>query len=163
MSEIDPILKIYVEQLRGNKEWSLNAELAPDFIDVLEPELSFIDPVHLKGKAYLAEDDLVIQVSIATKAQMPCRVCNELFKRDLTVDRLVHVESLTNLKRGYVDISPIIREAILLEIPPVAECHDEQCPARKDVEKYLADPSAKESEEEDGYHPFENLSLDEEK
>jgi uncharacterized metal-binding protein YceD (DUF177 family) len=162
MSELDPILKIYVDQLRGGKEWSLNAELTPEFIGVQEAELIFTAPVFLKGKAYLAEDDLVIQVSIATKARMPCRVCNDFFDREVLVEKLVHVEPLTHLKRGFVDISPILREAVLLEIPPVAECHGGHCPRRQEIEKYLSEPSDDPSEEHEGYQPFKNLSLNDE-
>lgn len=150
MQQTDPILKVYVEQLRGNKNWSLDAKLEPLFIGVEEKELKFKDPVFIEGRAYLAENNLVISASMQTKAEMPCKVCNEFFKLEIAVEGLVHVEPLTALKRGYVDISPILREAILLEIPVVAECRKEGCPKRKEVEKLL-------QEREEGYQPFSSL------
>jgi hypothetical protein len=61
-----------------------------------------------------------------------------------------------------VDISEILREAILREVPQIAECHGGVCPARKEIEHYLSETSHAHFVEEEGYHPFEGLSLDEE-
>ncbi len=159
MSVIDPALKIYVEQLRGGKTQQLSEAISPEFLGVQEPELAFHSPVVIEGEAYLAQDDLVIQVDLQTQAQIPCRVCNELFQYDISIQKLMHIEPITDLKRGYFDISEVLREAILLEIPVIAECHDGHCPARKDMEGYLKQ-SVEEEEVEEGYHPFEGLSLD---
>lgn len=159
MTVVDPGLKIYVEQLRGGKVQELSEALSPAFLGVQEAELSFEDPVVIEGEAYMAQDDLVVQVDIETKALLPCRVCNEHFKYDIVVDKLMHIEPITGLKRGYFDISEVLREAILLEIPPIAECHEGHCPARKDMETYLKDPAEENEPQEEGYHPFEGLSL----
>lgn len=157
MSESDPFLKIYVEQLRGGKTWPLQLDLSPDFLEVQETELSFVDPVRLDGEAYLAQDELVIQVSIATKAQIPCRICNELFKTGIVIDKLFHLEPIVGLKRGYFDISSLLREAILLEVPQVAECHGGHCPSRKEVERFLRPPGEGKVQEDEGYRPFQDL------
>lgn len=160
MTIIDPALKIYVEQLRGGKEQDLSEALSPDFLRVSEPELSFEHPVMIEGRAYLAEHDLIVQLEITTKARIPCRVCNEFFDYDIEVEGLVHVEPLTGLKRGFFDMSEILRESILLEVPPIAECHGGHCPARKELEKRLRHPAEDDQGlEEEGYHPFEGLSL----
>lgn len=160
MVERDPLLKIYVEQLRGGKTWPLHVDLSPDFLEVQEKELAFLDPVRLDGEAYLAQDELVIQVAVHTQAQVPCRICNEFFKIDIAIDKLVHLEPITDLKRGYFDISELLREAILLEVPQIAECHGGHCPSRKDVEKFLSEPNAEQADAVEGYHPFSDLSLD---
>ncbi len=157
MTEIDPYLKIYVEQLRGGKNWPLHLDLEPDFLDICEKELTFVDPIRLDGQAYLAHEELVVQVSIKTKAQVPCRICNEPFKVNIVVDKLMHLEPIAGLKRGFFDISGILREAILLEVPSIAECHSGHCPARRDVERYLSKPSQGNDDEIEGYHPFRDL------
>ncbi len=159
MTVIDPALKIYVEQLRGGKTQHLSESISPEFLGVQEAELAFHSPVVIEGEAYLAQDDLVIQVDVQTAAQIPCRVCNELFSYEISIQKLMHIEPITDLKRGYFDISEVLREAILLEIPVIAECHNGHCPARKDMEGYLKQ-SVEEDQAEEGYHPFEGLSLD---
>lgn len=160
MSEIDPLLKIYVEQLRGGKNWPLHADLAPDFLQIEEEELAFKDPVRIDGEAYLAQDELVVQVSIKTKAEVPCCICNDVFKLEISVPKLIQVEPLEGIKRGYFDISELLREAILLEVPLIAECHEGKCPKRKEIERLLLGSSHEKFVEEQGYRPFENLTLD---
>ncbi len=159
MTTVDPSLKIYVEQLRGGKTQSLQESIAPSFLAIDEPELSFVDPVVIEGEAYLAHEELVVQVKVSTKARIPCRVCNELFKYDIVVPKLVHVQPIEGFKRGYFDISEMLREAILLEVPPIAECHGGHCPSRGELEGYLRQTVAEDSVEEEGYHPFKDLDL----
>lgn len=157
MTDLDPFLKIYVDQLRGGKSWPLHRDLSPDFLGVNESELKFVDPIRMDGQAYLAQDDLVVQVSLTTEALVPCRICNRPFKIAISIPKLIHVEPIGSLKRGYFDISEILREAILLEVPYVAECHDGQCPTRTDLKPYLRTAPQGDLEQEEGYQPFKDL------
>ena len=59
---IDDTCRIYVEQLRDGHSEKLNETLAPDFLEVHEADLSFVDPVIVSGEAYLADNELILQV-----------------------------------------------------------------------------------------------------
>ena len=157
MASSDYSLRIYVEQLRGGKTWTLDVVVPPDFLDVHESELVLSDPVRIEGEAYLAQDELIIQADLETQAQVPCRICNKPFKVPLRVEKWIHVEPIGNLKRGYYDIGEIVREALLLEVPYVAECHGGNCPSRQEIAGYLQTEPKPECEHDEGYNPFHEL------
>lgn len=148
--------KVYVEQLRSGNVEQLKEEFNPDFLDIHEKELIFADTVYLNGEAYLAENDLILHFNISTMAEMPCRICNETVKVPIKVQNVYHHEPLSAIKSGIFNMLDVLREAVLLEIPPLAECNEGKCPKRKDLEKYIRTPPAS-STEEPGYRPFENL------
>ena len=63
-------------------------------------------------------------------------------------------KELDEVKSGVYDITPQLREEILLEIPHFLECHRGECPSRQEIEKYLI---TGEDSKEDTYHPFTEL------
>lgn len=146
--------KIFVEQLRAGNVEKINEELKPDFLDIHEKELSFSDPVFLKGEAYLAENELILHFTIETLAELPCSICNGAVKVPIKVQNMYHHEPLSVVKSGIFNMVDVLREAILLEIPPFVECEG-NCPKRKEIEKYMRKPQA--DNKEPGYRPFENL------
>lgn len=148
--------KVFVEQLRSGNVEQLQEELGPEFLDIQEKELAFRDPVLLKGEAYLAEDELILHFNISTFAELPCSICNEMVKVPVKVQNAYHHEPLSAIKSGVFNMLNVLREAILLETPPFAECDGGNCPKRKELEKYIRKPQEKE-DEEPGYRPFENL------
>lgn len=130
-------LKIYYHSLREGDREKIDIKLPPDFMDVREKELSFADPVLIKGEVYVTEDLLVFQCCASTFATIPCAVCNEPVKIPLTVTNLYHPESVEKLKAAYVDFAPLLREDILLQIPVFAECNNGNCPERATLKKFL--------------------------
>lgn len=145
---------IYIDRLRGGGEEIISAEVPPSFMQIDEEELSFPSPIVVEGKAYLAEDHLVLHLDIATEAIMPCKMCNVLKALPVKIEGLYHTQPLDEIKESLFDAAVIVREAILLDIPSYYDCPDEECEGRKTAKKYL-----KQEARDDGetYHPFANL------
>lgn len=154
----DDRFKIYVEQLRDGHSESITESFSPKFINVDEKDLKFVDPVEVDGEAYLADDELVLHLKVNTQATMPCRICNEPFKHAIQIDDFYHAVPVTEIKGRVFDFRDVLREGILLESPPVAECHNGSCPQRKTVQKYMK-IEGKAIDEDQGYRPFADLDI----
>jgi uncharacterized metal-binding protein YceD (DUF177 family) len=131
------VFDIYIERLRGGKTLEIDEVVDPSFIDVKEADLSFQDPVVLKGQASLAEGALVVHLHVETYAKVPCSICNQEIKFNIKLDDLFIVEELINIKSGIFNFKDDLREEILLEVPPTAECNEGACEDRASVAKFL--------------------------
>lgn len=145
---------IYVEQLHRLPEEELSLRVAPDFLDIPDFDLRFIDQVVIQGKAYLADSALVLQLNISTHALIPCRICNEPVRVDIDLENMYHLEPLSELRSGTYDFRNAVREALILEAPTFAECNQGSCPKRKEMAHYMAGPNKKRDEEQ---NPFAHL------
>jgi uncharacterized metal-binding protein YceD (DUF177 family) len=148
--------KIYVDRLRNGKGETLEEELSPDFIGVDGEEIRFPDPVFVKGRAYTAEDNLVLHFDCFTSCYLPCSICNKEVKVNIDIKGFYYVESFDKIKGAVFNYSYPLREAILLESPDFTECNGGSCGERKGVEKYFKQPG-----KEDGMetHPFSELTI----
>lgn len=155
----DESFRIYVEQLRDGHSESLTESFSPEFVNVKEKELSFVDPVNIQGEAYLADDELVLHLNIDTLATMPCRICNETFKHEVKIKDFYHAQPVQEIKGRVFDFREVLREVILLETPPLMECHQGKCPKRKAMQKFLKSEGISKKDEEEGYRPFADLDL----
>ena len=159
---MDSEFKIYVDRLRDGKVEKIDLSFLPDFLDVIEQDLSFNTDVQVQGEVYIANDELVFHLDIGTKGVIPCSICNEPVEVGIYVKGLYHLESLQNVKAGIFDMKSLIRENVLLETPAFAECHQGNCPKRREFKKYLKNSSSEEPDvEPEGYQPFTNLTLEE--
>lgn len=147
--------KIYIDRLRKGASERIHLDLDPSFMNVQEKELVFDKPIHLDGEAYLAENELIIKISIRTEAQMTCSICNKLSPYAIEIKDLTHVVPIDEIKGHIFELPPFLREAILLEVPFVVECSNGKCPERSQIQKFLADPKKKQADE--GYRPFKDL------
>ncbi len=129
-------LKIYVDRLSRERTEKIEETLTPELVDVNEKDLKFQSSVKLEGKAYLAEDHLVIQLDVETEALIPCAICNKGLKKKITVKGFYHTEDLEKIRGHVYDYTNPLREAILLEVPSYVECL-ENCPKRTDLKNYL--------------------------
>ena len=129
-------LKIYIDRLREEKTETIEETLSPAYIDVDEPDLKFNAPVKNQGKAYLAEEHLVIQLKIETAAMISCSICNEPVKTPILLSNYYQTEELSQIKGQVYDYLLPLREAILLEVPSFVECMG-NCPKRAELKKYL--------------------------
>lgn len=153
--------KIYIEQLRDGRQEKIDENFSPDFLDVQEKDLTFVDPVKVKGEVYLADDALILHFDIRTVATLPCSICNEPVKSDVVIDNFYHMVPTSEAKSGTYYYDGILRETILLETPSFAECHQGQCPKRDEFKMFLRDPAKQQdSNGEEGFHPFGDLHLD---
>jgi uncharacterized metal-binding protein YceD (DUF177 family) len=153
---MDDRFKIYVDRLRDH-DLKIHETFKPDFLDVKEEHLKFSYPVALKGEAYLADDTLVMHLNVATEAEIPCSVCNEMTKVEIAIPEFYLAVPLNEIKGGIYDYSEALREEIVLAVPQFAECSGGTCPQRKELEKFLKKPGENDSPEEERYHPFADL------
>ena len=142
-------LKIYTDRLL-NGEVEIIEETAPSqLISINEKELKFKDPILLLGKAFLANDYLIIELKIETIAQLPCAICNATVAHTICIPSFRHIECLANIKGQVHRYGDCIREAILLEVPFYVECLG-SCPKRPELKKYLM--------ERESQFPFADLN-----
>jgi len=158
--------KIYPERLRDGHVERLHEVFPPDFIDVKEQELRFEHSVDVEGEAYLADDNLIIHLDIATIALMPCAICNEASEVPLEIKDFYHMEPLNEIHGAVFDLTDLLRETLLLELPKVVECNHGHCPQRQEVGKYFKKCSAKnladkdKNSDQEGYLPFADIDLE---
>lgn len=134
---MDDTFKIFVHRLKDGHEEKIEERLDPHFLDIKEAELSCDDPINLKGVAQLADDLFILRMTIETQVIMPCAICNQDVHVKIFIPNLYHTESLENIKSGVFDYREVLREAILLEVPYIAECNSGDCPERASMAKYL--------------------------
>lgn len=149
------MFKIYVDRLKDGQTEKIEEMAPPDFLDVHESELNFLEPVSVSGEAYLADDHLVMHLKIKTDAQMPCSICNDKLKFLIDIPDFYLAEKLEELKSPIFDYSSELREAILVQVPAYAECCNGRCPERESIKKYL-----KNSQPEETPHSFPFSELD---
>lgn len=129
--------KIYIDRLKRGKVASLDESLSSEFIDICDEDVLFVDPIVLKGKAYLTEENLILNFDAFVDVRIPCLVCNEMTLARLKVNHFYHTEEVANLSSGVFDFSKVLRDALLLEVPSMIECHGGHCPERELMAKYL--------------------------
>ena len=109
--------KIYVEQLKDGHSEQISEELSPQFIEVKEEDLAFLDPVRVDGEAYLAENELVLHLEVNTFVTIPCAICNSLVKVPIELNNFYHTVEEAELKSGIYNFKEMLRENILLAVP----------------------------------------------
>ena len=81
---MDEKFSIYIDRLASGNDEEISLSLPSDFLDIHEADLTFIGDVSIEGKAYLAEDHLVLHLDIQATCTMPCSFCNEIKKMELS-------------------------------------------------------------------------------
>lgn|GEM_PF-345198 len=150
---VDDTFRIFVEQLREGKTTSLKESINTSFLGISDANLKYSNPVELMGTAYLAEDHLMIRLSMTTKAMMTCTICNEWTEVPVTVPSFYLSVPIEEIKGGIYNLEKEVREAILLETPRFAECHGGECPSRNAFKQYFKNRD----EDGDAISPFESL------
>lgn len=154
---MDERFKIFFEHLRDGGTETIDITCDPAFMEVAEEALFFTKPVKIKGEAYLTDETLILHLNIATSASIMCSICNAPVEVELELTNFYHTEQVEEIKNGCFNYRDAVREAILLEVPPFAECHEGNCPDRKGLSKFLKKPT---STKNDGHQPFADINLD---
>lgn len=158
--KMEDAFKIYVEQLRDGHVEELDEVYDPSFLGIDEKDVSFMDPVRVKGQAYLAEDELILHLNIETEVILPCVVCNDRVKVPIAIHNTIQAIPLSEVKGGVMNMKMLLREVILLDTPVFAEC-DGKCPRRNEIAKYLKqEGDAQKKDDEEGYTPFADFDWD---
>lgn len=155
--EVYDQFNIYIDRIKHDNEENLQCVVNADFLEINEAELQFQDPVELQGEAYLTEDHLIIHVKAKTCCNIPCKICNEIFSYKIVLEPSTFTVALEEIKGAIFNYKDFIREALLLLVPPFAECHGGTCPLRTEVKKYLGSQGQKDKPACDTYHPFQDL------
>ena len=142
---------IYVDRLKGGNEETIDQTVPSTLIGVNEADLKFEGNLHFEGKAYIAEDHLVLHLDVEATAVLPCKICNEPQPLQIELHGFYHTEPMETIKSGIFDMHDVVRDAILLEVPPYHECESGAC--RQEAQKYLKSDVQKGDE----YHPFADL------
>jgi uncharacterized metal-binding protein YceD (DUF177 family) len=148
--------KIFVDRLKDGSELVIKETVSSDFLDIQETELSFSPQVSFKGKSYLADDHLVVNLNVNATAILPCKICNEPVQVEILLSELTFTLSVNEIASSVFDFSSLLREAILLEVPPFAECQKGSCPERENVKKYFKQNNQK-GKQNDHFFPFSSL------
>jgi uncharacterized metal-binding protein YceD (DUF177 family) len=146
--------KIWIDRLKEGDTQPLKATVSPAFLEIAESELQFPLPVEISGEAYLADIHLVIHLNASTKALMPCIVCNQMIETELKITDFYHTEPLSDIPGAIFDFGPILREALLIELPKYVECNQGHCPHRKGIDPFLKQTK---TQGPDVHFPFADL------
>jgi uncharacterized metal-binding protein YceD (DUF177 family) len=152
---MEEVFSIYIDRLKGGQEEIIEETIPPDFMEIQESELAFHKPIQLKGTASLSMDTLILHLSVKTEATMPCSICNKEIPVKILLPNLYITEDIENFRGGIFNFKEALREQILLELPPVAECNNGSCGERENVAKFLK--KNKDESNTDTYHPFRDL------
>jgi uncharacterized metal-binding protein YceD (DUF177 family) len=130
-------LVFFIDRLQEQEAEEVVCQLPPTSMEVDEPTLAFREPVNIQGEAYLADNYVVFHGSATTQASIPCTVCNEWVAIPVKLEEFYHAEPVEQAVKGAIDFGPIIRDALLLEVPQFAECGGGQCPKRAELVPFL--------------------------
>ncbi len=133
---MDRHLKIYIDRLVNGKVETIDEELSPSLLETKDNLLRFEEPIKVTGKAYLAEDFLVMSLDITTTYKVRCKICSEELSRVFEKKGIYFTEELSTLPSKVYDASMQIRDTLFLEIPDFQECEG-GCSMREEIRKYL--------------------------
>jgi uncharacterized metal-binding protein YceD (DUF177 family) len=135
--DMEDMLCIYVDRLRHGARENIHDLLPPKMMEVEGDDIVCEEPIEVDIEAYSADGGIVLNVTAKTKIGMPCSVCNTTVPYDIHVRDYYHVLENHELKKAVFNAMPIVREAVLLELPSAVECNDGSCPERENMKKYL--------------------------
>ena len=151
-------LKIFIDKLSLDQEEEITLVISPQFLEIEDKELIFDSPIEISGKCYVTNESFILQLQSKTQTKMPCSICNTLVNIDLEANEIYHSVFLEELSTNIFDYSSLVREELLLQVPPFAECENGNCPERKVITKYLKIRSPKEEKPSTQTHfPFADL------
>lgn len=131
--------KIHLPALREQEVKKIYFTASSGFLELQESELSFPFSVEIEGQTYITDQHLILRLKAKTKIGLPCAICNETVLISLEIKDFYHAELLEEVSGSDFDFAPTLREAILLEVPPKAEC-DGRCSKREELTPYLKQP-----------------------
>ncbi len=129
-------LTIYIDRLSDGQEEVFEGTISSSF---LGNDPKFQDTLSLAGKAYVTGDHLILKFQASTAAWLPCSICNEQTLVPVNLINFYHAESTKEIPSVF-DFSKLLREDLLLQLPQFTECNG-KCPERKNIEKFLKEPS----------------------
>ena len=128
--------KIFIDRLSSGKEDELLFSFELQKKDIPKQGMSFPYPVRVSGKAYVADEYLVVHINLETKYNTQCKICNEIFEKPFSLSGYYLAEPLENISSRVYHLYDPLKDAILLGVPEFDECEG-NCPQREHLSKYL--------------------------
>jgi len=129
-------LQIHIDYLKNEYIYNFEKTIPFEELDIgQEKELKFIKPLLIEGKAYIANEFLILVLNIKFYVSLPCSICNEFFEKEFNIKNLTINEKLTKINSIY-QYKDEIRNACFLEIPSYIKC-SKKCPEKNNIKKYL--------------------------
>ena len=116
-------MKINVKRIPEDGEHLKGTDPA-SILEVDGPDVHFTQDVKYDFHAQIQGNALLVLGKLSTPATLQCGRCLRTFDQPLRVDQFVYHQELTG--EDYVDLTPQMREDIILELPQRALC-DEDC------------------------------------
>jgi uncharacterized metal-binding protein YceD (DUF177 family) len=154
---MNDFLRIYVDRLKDGHKEILHEEFPVSHLEVEDKDLKFKGPVSLKGEVYLVDQELVFHLSLKVKAVLLCSVCNQEVSTDINIKDSYQSVPVDEVKSAIYDMTELLREMILLEVPSFIECQG-SCPQREEINKFL---KKKEGDDPSNHNPFSSLKIEE--
>lgn len=153
------VLYIPVDRCLAGEQISIDEQVDPLFLELSEKdEVVPVSSVRVCGKAYRAQEWLVVNANVFVQIRLPCSTCNEDVVLSLEPS-LVHQEPIERIDGSFWDMSVVVRELILLEVPFFVHCGGTSCMNYNELKRYFRDTT--ENQDTEGYQPFHELNLEE--
>ena len=131
-------LKVYIDRLKNGHVEKIEETVSPAYLQLEnDEELSFPQDVRISCEAYLADDHLILHLSVTTTITLLCSICNGPVLVPIDIKGHYSTVSLDEIPSAMYDIGAEIRETTLLHIPLFTECNVGHCPERENLEKFL--------------------------
>jgi len=115
-------MKINVKRIPEEGEHLEGAE-PPAMMELDDPNVTFGHEIAYDFLAQVQDNALLVTGRLRTPVTLRCSRCLEVFDKPLAVDHFVFHQPLTG--EDFVDLTPQIREDIILELPQKALCENE--------------------------------------
>ena len=112
-------MKINAKRIPADGEDFAGTE-SPEIVELSSVDVAFERPVEYELHAQVQGHSLLVTGRLGTEATFRCGRCLRAFRRPLTVPQFVFLQDLTG--EDFVDLTPQMREDIILELPQRALC-----------------------------------------
>ena len=145
-------LELHLDQLQGMevKEFTIQAKAA--FLGE-EEGYCWMDPVVCHIRAQRTSEEVILWCSATLSYSRHCSCCEEPLIQQLMVRDAVCTLDAHAVRHGIIDLAPLLREELLLELPLFSDCGDRCCPHRQSLTGCLKKQPAAEEQ----HYPFRHL------
>ena len=154
---MNEFLRIYVDRLKDGHKEIIQEEFSSSLICVNDKDLRFVGPIFIDGEVYLVDNELVLHLSVKATAVLSCTVCNQEVVHNIAVLDSYQNVQVEAIKGAVFDMTELLREMILLEVPAFIEC-DGACPGREEINKFLKRKNVVDNSTQ---NPFSQLKIEE--
>lgn len=112
-------MRIYIKRI-GEAGETFRGEESGAIMELQEEDVQFLDPVQYDLLAQVQQNALLVTGRLRAPVHLRCSRCLKIFVQELVVERFVYHMELSG--QDFVDLTPQIREDIILELPQRALC-----------------------------------------